>query len=49
MPAGRVLSPGVRPAPAAVHVPGALVPAHCDVAHDHAVHVEPDVRVRHGP
>jgi GNAT superfamily N-acetyltransferase len=30
-----------------VHVPGALVPVHCDVAHDHAVYVEPNVWVRH--
>ncbi|MGC4789650.1 N-acetyltransferase [Micromonospora sp. DT178] len=30
-----------------VHVPGALVPVHCDVAHDHAVYVEPNVWVSH--
>ncbi|WP_165947137.1 N-acetyltransferase [Micromonospora sp. 15K316] len=30
-----------------VRVPGALVPVHCDVAHDHAVYVEPNVWVRH--
>ncbi|MFE9690232.1 N-acetyltransferase [Micromonospora sp. NPDC005806] len=30
-----------------VHVPGALVPVLCDVAHDHAVYVEPNVWVRH--
>ncbi len=30
-----------------VHVPGALVPVHCDVPHDHAVYVEPNVWVRH--
>ncbi|MFC0506729.1 N-acetyltransferase [Micromonospora costi] len=30
-----------------VHVPGALVPVHCDVTHDHAVYVEPNVWVRH--
>jgi len=28
-------------------VPKALVPVHCDVRHDHAVYVEPDVWVRH--
>ncbi|MEV4442918.1 N-acetyltransferase [Streptomyces sp. NPDC049577] len=30
-----------------VDVPGALVPVHCDTAHDHAVYVEPNVWVRH--
>lgn len=30
-----------------VEVPGALVPAHCSVEHDHAVYVEPGVWVRH--
>ncbi|WP_203984559.1 N-acetyltransferase [Sphaerisporangium rufum] len=30
-----------------VDVPGALVPVHCDVTHDHAVYVEPNVWVRH--
>ncbi|GAA2431654.1 hypothetical protein GCM10010191_51850 [Actinomadura vinacea] len=30
-----------------VEVPGALVPVHCDTAHDHAVYVEPNVWVRH--
>lgn len=30
-----------------VHVPGALVPVRCDVAHDYAVYVEPNVWVRH--
>ncbi|MEU2608118.1 hypothetical protein [Streptomyces albus] len=30
-----------------VVVPGALVPVHCDLAHDHAVYVEPNVWVRH--
>lgn len=30
-----------------VHVPGALVPVHCDVVHGHAVYVEPNVWVRH--
>lgn len=30
-----------------VLVPGALVPVHCDVTHDHAVYVEPGVWVRH--
>lgn len=30
-----------------VEVPGALVPVHCDTANDHAVYVEPNVRVRH--
>lgn len=30
-----------------VEVPGALVPVHCSVAHDHAVYVEPGVWVRH--
>nr|WP_329816670.1 hypothetical protein [Streptomyces sp. JV185] len=31
----------------AVDVPGALTPVHCDTAHDHAVHVEPNVWIRH--
>ncbi|MCP2168011.1 N-acetyltransferase [Goodfellowiella coeruleoviolacea] len=31
----------------AVVVPGALVPVHCDTAHDRAVYVEPNVWVRH--
>jgi GNAT superfamily N-acetyltransferase len=30
-----------------VVVPKALVPVHCDVTHDHAVYVEPNVWVRH--
>jgi hypothetical protein len=30
-----------------VIVPGALVPVHCDVEHDHAVYVEPNVWMRH--
>ncbi|WP_285501233.1 N-acetyltransferase [Actinokineospora sp. NBRC 105648] len=30
-----------------VHVPGALVPVHCDLTHDHAVYIEPNVWVRH--
>jgi GNAT superfamily N-acetyltransferase len=30
-----------------VHVPQALVPVYCDVEHDHAVYVEPNVWVRH--
>ncbi|WP_129666022.1 N-acetyltransferase [Phytoactinopolyspora endophytica] len=30
-----------------VEVPGALVPIHCSVEHDHAVYVEPGVWVRH--
>jgi hypothetical protein len=30
-----------------VVVPEALVPVHCDVEHDHAVYVEPNVWVRH--
>ncbi|MFI5489026.1 N-acetyltransferase [Micromonospora echinaurantiaca] len=30
-----------------VHVPGALVPVHCDLTHGHAVYVEPNVWVRH--
>jgi GNAT superfamily N-acetyltransferase len=30
-----------------VVVPGALVPVHCDVEHDHAVYVEPNVWVEH--
>ncbi|WP_246609801.1 N-acetyltransferase [Nonomuraea rhizosphaerae] len=34
-----------RPGP--VEVPGALVPVHCDVAHGHAVYVEPNVWVSH--
>ncbi|MEU4232511.1 N-acetyltransferase [Nonomuraea sp. NPDC026600] len=34
-----------RPGP--VEVPGALNPVHCDVAHDHAVYVEPNVWVSH--
>jgi GNAT superfamily N-acetyltransferase len=29
------------------HIPGALVPVHVDVAHDHAVYVEPNVWVVH--
>lgn len=32
---------------AAVQVPGALVPVHCDLQHDHAVYVEPNIWVRH--
>ncbi|WP_031044143.1 hypothetical protein [Streptomyces sp. NRRL F-5650] len=31
-----------------IDVPGALVPVHCDTAHDRAVYVEPNVWVRHG-
>ncbi|MFI6293291.1 N-acetyltransferase [Nonomuraea sp. NPDC050790] len=31
----------------AVEVPGALVPVHVDVTHDHAVYVEPNIWVRH--
>lgn len=31
-----------------VIVPGALVPVHCDMEHDHAVYVEPNVWVEHG-
>ncbi|MGW0802057.1 N-acetyltransferase [Nonomuraea sp. NPDC002799] len=31
----------------AVEVAGALSPVHCDVAHDHAVYVEPNVWVSH--
>ncbi|MFD5080437.1 N-acetyltransferase [Streptomyces sp. NPDC058371] len=31
----------------AVEVPAALVPVHCDLAHDHAVYAEPNVWVRH--
>jgi GNAT superfamily N-acetyltransferase len=31
----------------AIEVPGALSPVHCDVAHDHAVYVEPNVWVSH--
>lgn len=34
-----------RPGP--VEVPGALNPVHCDVVHDHAVYVEPNVWVSH--
>ncbi|MEU8247024.1 N-acetyltransferase [Nonomuraea sp. NPDC048916] len=30
-----------------IEVPGALSPVHCDVAHDHAVYVEPNVWVSH--
>ncbi|MET8861314.1 N-acetyltransferase [Nonomuraea sp. NPDC004580] len=30
-----------------VEVPGALTPVHCDVDHDHAVYVEPNVWVTH--
>jgi hypothetical protein len=30
-----------------VHVPLALTPAHCDVTHDHAVYIEPNVWVHH--
>jgi hypothetical protein len=30
-----------------VEVPGALVPVHCDVVHDHAVYCEPCVWVHH--
>jgi hypothetical protein len=30
-----------------IDVPGALVPVHCDTAHDHAVYVEPNVWIRH--
>lgn len=30
-----------------VHVPGALVPVLCDLSHDYAVYVEPNVWVRH--
>ena len=30
-----------------VIVPGALVPVHCDMEHDHAVYVEPNVWVEH--
>ncbi len=30
-----------------VVVPGALVPVHCDLTHDHAVYVEPNVWVSH--
>lgn len=30
-----------------LEVPGALVPVHCSVEHDHAVYVEPGVWVRH--
>ncbi|TDC01441.1 N-acetyltransferase [Nonomuraea longispora] len=30
-----------------VEVPGALTPVHCDVEHDHAVYVEPNVWVSH--
>jgi hypothetical protein len=31
----------------AIDVPQALVPVWCDVEHDHAVYVEPNVWVRH--
>ncbi|PZG13290.1 N-acetyltransferase [Nonomuraea aridisoli] len=31
----------------AIEVPGALTPVHCDVPHDHAVYVEPNVWVSH--
>ncbi|ANP52465.1 GNAT superfamily N-acetyltransferase [Streptomyces griseochromogenes] len=31
-----------------IDVPGALVPVHCDTAHDRAVYVEPNVWIRHG-
>ncbi|MGW3492972.1 N-acetyltransferase [Streptomyces sp. NPDC001020] len=30
-----------------IDVPGALVPVHCDTAHDHASYVEPNVWIRH--
>jgi len=30
-----------------VIVPGALVPVHCDVEHDSAVYLEPNVWVQH--
>lgn len=30
-----------------VEVPGALVPVRCDIAFDRAVHVEPNVWIRH--
>ncbi|WP_218007070.1 hypothetical protein [Microtetraspora fusca] len=30
-----------------VVVPGALVPVHCSLAHDHAAYVEPNVWVHH--
>ncbi|MFF2809635.1 N-acetyltransferase [Streptomyces sp. NPDC058000] len=30
-----------------IEVPGALVPVHCDTAHDHAVYVEPNVWIQH--
>jgi GNAT superfamily N-acetyltransferase len=30
-----------------VRVPGTLAPVHCEVAHDHAVYVEPNVWVHH--
>jgi hypothetical protein len=30
-----------------VIVPEALLPVHCDAGHDHAVYVEPNVRVGH--
>ena len=30
-----------------VHVPGALVPVHVSVRHDHAVYVEPNLWLRH--
>lgn len=32
-----------------VEVPGALVPVHCDIAHDRAVYCEPCVWVHHRP
>ncbi|MFJ7201315.1 MULTISPECIES: hypothetical protein [unclassified Streptomyces] len=31
----------------AVEVPGALTQVYCDTAHDHAVHSEPNVWIRH--
>jgi hypothetical protein len=31
----------------AIEVPGALVPVHVSIEHDHAVYVEPNVWVRH--
>lgn len=30
-----------------IEVPGALVPVHCNLTHDHAVYVEPNVWGRH--
>jgi len=30
-----------------VHIPLALAPVHCDLTHDHAVYVEPNVWVHH--